>query len=455
MANNVIDSISYNSNNYIFTLPYGECSTAAATAAKTVQVTNFSLETGACVIVKFTVTNTASSPTLNVSDTGAKSIYYRNSAITAGYLAANRIYLFVYDGTQWELIGDIDTNTTYSAATPTTIGLMPADDKYKSDCTNIAYGTCSTAAATAAKVVTINGNTKWTLAPGSMITVLFSATNSAENPTLNVNDTGAKNIFYGSSQITTSNKGYAGTVNRPMTFMYDGTQYRFIGWGYDANTTYSNAGLGQGYGTCATEEATTAKVVTLSSYALSTGGVVSVKFTYAVPASSTMNINSKGAKSIYYRGAAITANIIKAGDIATFIYNGSQYLLISIDRWQSDIEGKAASSHNHSASNITSGTLGVARGGTGATTFTSGAALIGAGTGAVTTRTIRNNTATSGAVTADTALITSNTLRYAINRTTSVAAADTNYTTYMARGASLNNAETNPTVNGTIAWTYE
>jgi hypothetical protein len=31
-------------------------------------------------------------------------------------LAANRTYEFVYNGTQWELIGDLDTNTTYSAA---------------------------------------------------------------------------------------------------------------------------------------------------------------------------------------------------------------------------------------------------------------------------------------------------------------------------------------------------
>lgn len=117
----------------------------------------------------------------------------------------------------------------------------------------------------------------------------------------------------------------------------------------------------------------------------------------------------------------------------------------------------ARGDHVHPLPALTSctGTLTVAKGGTGATTFTSGAALIGAGTSAVTTRTIRNNTATSGAVTADTALITSNTLRYAINRTTSVAAADTNYTTYMARGQSLNSAETTPTVNGTIAWTYE
>jgi hypothetical protein len=42
-------------------------------------------------------------------------------------------------------------------------------------------------------------------------------------------------------------------------------------------------------------------------------------------------------------------------------------------------------SHTHSAADITSGTLPVVRGGTGATTFTSGNVLIGNGTGAVTT----------------------------------------------------------------------
>ena len=64
----------------------------------------------------------------------------------------------------------------------------------------------------------------------------------------------------------------------------------------------------------------------------------------------------------------------------------------------------AAKSHNHAASNITSGTLGVARGGTGATTFTSGNALIGAGTGAVTTKAIDS---TSGGTASSNSLITS------------------------------------------------
>lgn len=42
-----------------------------------------------------------------------------------------------------------------------------------------------------------------------------------------------------------------------------------------------------------------------------------------------------------------------------------------------------------------------------------------------------------------------------LNRTTAVNAADTNYTTYMARGEALFAEETTPTVNGCIAWQYE
>ena len=41
-----------------------------------------------------------------------------------------------------------------------------------------------------------------------------------------------------------------------------------------------------------------------------------------------------------------------------------------------------------------------------------------------------------------------------LNRTTHLNASDTNYTTLMARGTSLNSSTTNPAVNGAIAWTY-
>ena len=91
---------------------YGICSTTASDAAKTVACTGFALIPGAEITVKFTVTNTATNPTLNVNSSGAKPIYYRNAAISADILAENHTYSFRYNGNQWELVGDINTNTT-------------------------------------------------------------------------------------------------------------------------------------------------------------------------------------------------------------------------------------------------------------------------------------------------------------------------------------------------------
>lgn len=66
------------------------------------------------------------------------------------------------------------------------------------------------------------------------------------------------------------------------------------------------------------------------------GSIIAVKFNYNVPANATLNLSSKGAKPIYYRGSAITAGIINAGDIATFIYSSStpqRFILIANDAW--------------------------------------------------------------------------------------------------------------------------
>lgn len=98
----------------------------------------------------------------------------------------------------------------------------------------------------------------------------------------------------------------------------------------------------------------------------------------------------------------------------------------------------------------------MSNGGTGATSLTSGQALIGNGTGAVTTKAITDITSTAGDFsTTNTNLITARTLAFGINRTNSVAVANTAYATYMARGEALNSADTNPTANGAISWTYE
>ena len=55
----------------------------------------------------------------------------------------------------------------------------------------------------------------------------------------------------------------------------------------------------------------------------------------------------------------------------------------------------------------------------------------------------------------DVGATTTSNINTAINRTNAVNVANSNYTTYMARGEALFSSETTPTVNGTIAWQYE
>lgn len=55
---------------------YYECDTASATAAKTISASGFVLKTGGAFKIKMTHANSATSPTLNINNTGASSLYY-------------------------------------------------------------------------------------------------------------------------------------------------------------------------------------------------------------------------------------------------------------------------------------------------------------------------------------------------------------------------------------------
>jgi len=87
------------------------------------------------------------------------------------------------------------------------------------------YCACSTAAATAAKAANITAGT-FTLEAGARVTVKFANANTAGTPTLNINSTGAKNIFLLGTQITTgSNKA---VLKGMVDFVYDGTQWHVM-----------------------------------------------------------------------------------------------------------------------------------------------------------------------------------------------------------------------------------
>lgn len=106
------------------TIPYGECSTAADTAAKTVTLSDtVTLDTGLMIAVKFTHYNSVSNPTLNVNSLGAISImrYGETAPLTASTTSwqAGSVILLMYDGTYWQMCDWTNTNTTYSSMSTT------------------------------------------------------------------------------------------------------------------------------------------------------------------------------------------------------------------------------------------------------------------------------------------------------------------------------------------------
>ena len=67
------------------------------------------------------------------------------------------------------------------------------------------FCSCTTASATAAKVASVTGGT-FSLEDGARVSVRFSNQNTADNPTLNINSTGAKAIYFRNERLSVANK---------------------------------------------------------------------------------------------------------------------------------------------------------------------------------------------------------------------------------------------------------
>lgn len=96
------------SNHPIGSTLVGACSTAASTAAKVVELADFDeLMQNITIRVKFTNSNTASNPTLNVNNTGAIPIRTTGSYApgTSALLSweAGSIISFTYTGSAWQM----------------------------------------------------------------------------------------------------------------------------------------------------------------------------------------------------------------------------------------------------------------------------------------------------------------------------------------------------------------
>lgn len=291
--------------------------------------------------------------------------------------------------------GTITTqDTTYSAATTSAAGLMSANDKKKLDYTNVVYGTCATAAATAAKTVTITGNDKWTLQVGSIVVVKFTYTNSASSVTLNVNSTGAKSIWWNTAAYTGNSSTVCGQAGRHITYIYNGTYWVWISHGNDINTTYSvatqsanglmskddkakidNVDLGKiGSLKIATTAGTgSAYTATVDNFDGSEIGACLVIIPHVVSNSSypTLNVNSGGAKPLVRYGSNLTSNLLSGYSTAWIAANYPIVVVRMTDYWV------VVGSTKPVAADI-SGAVAVSKGGTGSTTAGAACTMLGA-----------------------------------------------------------------------------
>ena len=188
------------------------CSTAVSTQAKTATAPKgFILDSGISFLIKFTNGNTHATPTLNLTPDGGTALGAKSLVgLSTNNLTANVIYTCYYDGTQFKIDNNctshISNTSNPHSVTKAQVGLgsvvnkgMDTSSSISSEnyvqnkvATGIANGIiCSTATATASKTVSLTG---FTLFDGATVRVLFKNGNTASNPTLNINSTGAKKI---------------------------------------------------------------------------------------------------------------------------------------------------------------------------------------------------------------------------------------------------------------------
>lgn len=116
---------------------YGECHTAQATKAKTVEIPGITeLQTGLQVKIKFKAAQRATSPTLNINGLGAHPIIRSGTTAVVNYeWLANEVIDLVFDGTNWIVSDGGVASTSYygytklyngATSTSTSLALAPA-----------------------------------------------------------------------------------------------------------------------------------------------------------------------------------------------------------------------------------------------------------------------------------------------------------------------------------------
>ncbi len=91
---------------------YGECTTAATTAAKAVTLSDFALLKGSIVSVCFKSGVSVADATLNINSTGAKAIYIKGVALQPNVIRPMNVVAMQYDGTRFNIISILGEEVT-------------------------------------------------------------------------------------------------------------------------------------------------------------------------------------------------------------------------------------------------------------------------------------------------------------------------------------------------------
>jgi len=177
----------------------GTCSTAGNVAIKQVDIPNFptqlvnGVETpivGSVIAVQYQYRSEAVTEqrTLKVNNTSAYPVWYGSAEDTLVssnetiYGNAGRYVYYLFNGTHWVWVNyGLESNTIY---TPQSLGF--------------GYASCTTAATTAAKIASLSN---YQLQNGGLVVVYFQYDVPAQS-TLNINNTGTKEIHFGSARIS-------------------------------------------------------------------------------------------------------------------------------------------------------------------------------------------------------------------------------------------------------------
>ena len=240
----------------------------------------------------------------NIADTG--SVYAHIVGNGTDSTTCSNAHTLDWSGNAW-FQGDVYTGST-SGTNKDEGSKKLATEEYVDSLNSLWYGTCTTAAATAAKVVTTTTG-DFTLKEGATVYVLFNNDNtSTSSITLNVDDTGDIAVNLNSTNGMTA---YQIAAKQVICFVYDGESFRVQGGSLATTTYYGLTKLSSSTNSTSTTMAATPSAVK-EAYDLANAALPKSQLSSAVDSTSETNAATSLAVKNTFTLAQSASNLASA-----------------------------------------------------------------------------------------------------------------------------------------------